>query len=173
MWGCPKRQTTRRLIYVPQPPPAATAPEQGEGSLVIQEPPPPPPEIVEEAPTEEVPAEKPVRRRPRPARAGVPTPAEVGSELDEAPPAEVPALEPRESPAQEVALRQRLAGLQGRLEQRITALDRSSLDAGARKILDDARTFLTQSQRALADGDLQRALNLAHKASLLVSALER
>jgi hypothetical protein len=42
-----------------------------------------------------------------------------------------------------------------------------------RKTLDDARTFFQQSTQALNEGDLQRALMLARKASLLVSALEK
>ena len=42
-----------------------------------------------------------------------------------------------------------------------------------RKTLEDARLFLNQSRKALEGGDLQRAFNLARKASLLVEALEQ
>jgi hypothetical protein len=48
-----------------------------------------------------------------------------------------------------------------------------TLKSEARRTLDDAHTFLAQSERAFLDGDLQRARNLANKASLLVSALEQ
>jgi hypothetical protein len=85
----------------------------------------------------------------------------------------VPALERRESPGQQTALRQQILDLQERLRQRAARFDRLSLSSEARKTLDDARTFLAQSERALLDGDLGRARNLANKASLLVSALEQ
>ncbi len=42
-----------------------------------------------------------------------------------------------------------------------------------RKTLEDARMFLNQSRKALEGSDLQRAFNLARKASLLVDALEQ
>jgi len=85
----------------------------------------------------------------------------------------VPALEPRGSPGQQTALRQQILDLQEHLRQRTARFDRLKLTSEARKTLDDARTFLAQSERAFLDGDLQRAHNLANKASLLVSALER
>jgi hypothetical protein len=43
----------------------------------------------------------------------------------------------------------------------------------ARKMLDDAGTFIRQSEQALRESDLLRARNLANKAALLVSALEQ
>jgi len=86
--------------------------------------------------------------------------------------AEIPALEAREAPAQQVALRRQVAGLQQDLRRRTGQLERLNLSAADRKTFEDARTFLAQSESALADGDLQRALNLAQKASLLVSALD-
>jgi hypothetical protein len=43
----------------------------------------------------------------------------------------------------------------------------------ASKTREDARTFLMHSLEALEKGDLQRALNLAQKADLLVADLER
>jgi hypothetical protein len=84
----------------------------------------------------------------------------------------VPSLEPRESSAQEAALRRQIQALQEDVRQRIAKLSRAGLSGADRKTLDDARTFFAQSARALNDADLQRALNLARKASLLVSALE-
>jgi len=85
---------------------------------------------------------------------------------------QVPSLEPRESSAQQAALRRQIQGLQDDVRQRIAKLSRAGLSGADRKTLDDARTFFAQSTRALNDADLQRALNLARKASLLVSALE-
>jgi hypothetical protein len=62
--------------------------------------------------------------------------------------------------------------LQENVRRRAAQVDRQSLAEPARKTLDDAQTFLAQSGQALEEGDLQRAANLANKASLLLSALE-
>jgi hypothetical protein len=174
IWGCQKRPTTSRVVYVPAPPPAATpAPSGDSGTLVIEEPQ-PPEETAEPAPATEAPEPKPARRRPHPARTdAVPSSAETTSEPEEPASTEVPALEAREAPAQQVALRQQIVGLRQDLHRRTIQLERRNLSADNRKTFEDARTFLAQSERALADGDLQRALNLAQKASLLVSALDQ
>jgi hypothetical protein len=170
MWGCPKRQTAPRLVYVPSPPPAAEpTPSTSAGSIIIQEPAPqepPPPVIVEE---EAAPEEKPAPHRPRRTSTGR---TEAGQEDTVTPgPPEVPALEPRESAAQQSAQRQQiiemLAGIRGRVAQ----FKRDRLGDVERKTLDDAQMFLEQSQRALDTNDLVRALNLARKASLLANAL--
>jgi outer membrane biosynthesis protein TonB len=117
---------------------------------------------------------EPARRPRRRLRTEPPTAAaENTPETTEPPPTpQVPSLEPRESSAQEAALRRQIQGLQDDVRQRIAKLSRAGLSGADRKTLDDARTFFAQSTRALSDADLQRALNLARKASLLVSALE-
>ncbi|MCJ7502835.1 MAG: hypothetical protein MUP80_07230, partial [Acidobacteriia bacterium] len=102
-----------------------------------------------------------------------PAATESVTEPAEPPTAEVPALEPRESPGQQATLRQEILSLQERLRRRIVQLERGKLTGATRRILDDARTFLAQSEKALGDDDLQRARNLANKAALLVSALEQ
>lgn len=171
VWGCPKRQTTTRVIYAPAPPAGtAPAPVEGSGTLVIEEPAPP-------EPAEVTPAEsstpKPVPRRRRPPRSEPPASTESVTEPAEPPTAEVPALEPRESPGQQATLRQEILSLQERLRRRIVQLQRGKLTGATRRTLEDARTFLAQSEKALSDDDLQRARNLANKAALLVSALEQ
>jgi hypothetical protein len=167
IFGCPKRQTTPRIVYVPAPPaPAASQPAQSSGTLVIQEPPPPEPQpvvIIEAPPPEEKPA--PHRRRPAAPEQRASEPAE-----EEAPPAEVPALEPRESPARQTAQRQEIIQMLGRIRGRIAELKQARLGEAERRSVDDAQTFLEQSQHALESNDLTRALNLARKASLLVNA---
>lgn len=169
--GCPKRQTTPRVIYIPSPPSAsAPAPQEAGGTLVIEEPSPPP--EPQEVPSEKSSAPRPTRR-PRRVIRTAPDTTEVIPEIIEAPPAEVPALEPRESPEQETALRNQALAMQRDLEQRMARLNRAGLSGAELKILEGARTFLAQSGRALEEGDLQRALNLARKASLLVAALEQ
>lgn len=156
------------MVYVPaQPPAAAPSPSATPDVLVIKEPAPPEPE--EAVPSELEPS--PVRRRRRAAPPPLAEPAEV--EPEEPLPAEVPTLEPRESPAQQAALRRQIQGLQESLRQRIGRLENVRMGTSARRTRDDARTFLMHSQEALEKGDLQRALNLAQKAALLVVDLEQ
>jgi len=137
--------------------------------MVIEEPAPPeePPAPSPQPTTNPEPARRRVLRRVAPAAAPENTP-----ETTEPLTPQVPSLEPRESSAQQAALRRQIQGLQDDVRQRIAKLSRAGLSGADRKILDDARTFFAQSTRALNDADLQRALNLARKASLLVSALE-
>lgn len=171
VWGCPKRQTTTRIIYTPAPPtPTAQTSTESSEALVIEEP--ALPEAVEPPPPEPV-ASKPAPRRRAPARPQTPATAESVPEPEEPPPAEVPALEPREAPAQQAALRRQIQNLQERLRRQTAEMERQVSSPEDRRMLDDARSFLAQSERALADGDSQRALNLARKTSLLVAALEQ
>jgi len=171
--GCPKRQAPSRIVYVPSPAPAATqASAAAAPSMVIEEPAPPeePPAPSPQPTAQPEPARRPRRRlRTEPPAAA----AETTPEATEPPTPQVPSLEPRESSAQETALRRQIQGLQDDVRQRIAKLSRAGLSGADRKTLDDARTFFAQSTRALEEADLQRALNLARKASLLVSALER
>jgi hypothetical protein len=62
--------------------------------------------------------------------------------------------------------------LQQDVRQRLIRLEGARLSPNEQKTLEDARAFLEQSARAVASGDLQRALNLARKAFLLIAALE-
>jgi hypothetical protein len=168
--GCPKRQGPSRVVYVPAPAPqAAAAPPVTQPQVLVIEEPAPPPEP-EEAPPPQTPEEpKPEHRRRRPVHPDTPT---VPVETPEPPPEAVPTLEPRESTAQEAALRQQIQRMQDDVRQRLARLNEARLSPSERKTLEDARTFFTQSTHALESGDLQRALNLARKASLLVAALE-
>jgi len=172
MGGCPKRQGPTRVVYVPAPTPpaAATAPTTSPRVLVIEEP----------APVEAEPAAPPVAQASEekpPAKHKPPVRTETATSQDETPetsppPAEVPALEQRASAAQESALRLQTQRLQEDVRQRLGRLNEARLSANEHKTLEDARTFLAQSTRALESGDLQRGFNLARKASLLVASLE-
>jgi len=139
--------------------------------MVIEEPAPPPkPEEVAPQPT---PPPRPARRRRVLRTEPPPAAVETTPEAIAPPPAEVPALEPGKSSAEESTVRQQIRGLQEDIRQRLARLPETRLSPSDRKTLADARTFFTQSGRALEEGDLQRALNLARKASLLVAALEQ
>lgn len=170
IFGCPKRQTSPRLIYVPAPPPAASEPSQpASGTLVIQEP--APPETVEAAPPPPPPAPKPVQRRRRPASAEAETPEQPAEPAAAEP--TVPSLEPRESPQEQNTLRVKIIQLHADIEGQMAQLNAASLSAEDKKTLEDVRLFLSQSRLALQNGDLTRALNLARKASLLINSLTR
>jgi hypothetical protein len=82
-------------------------------------------------------------------------------------------MEPAGSSAQESELRSRVVQTQQQIEGRITTLSREWLSPTEREVLEGARGFLQQSLRALNESDLQRASNLAHKADLLVEAIEQ
>lgn len=165
--GCPKRQTTPRIVYVPAPPAAAAESQPASPKvMVITE---PAPEPVAQAPAEPKPAphEETIHRR-RPVHHTEPAPPAEQPE----PATPMPALQTSRSPAQTVALQKQVSGMQNRLQQQITQLSRSALSGADRQTLDGARAFLAQSLRALQDSDLQRALNLARKAQLLVQAVQ-
>lgn len=168
--SCSRRQTTARIVYVPSAPSSApdVSPEAA-GTLVVAEPQlaEPEPEPVPPAPET---AEKP-RSHPR-VRLAPPDPG-TETEPEPAPPAEVPALEPREGPAEQTAQRQQVVQLLDQIRRRATRQEQSSLSSDERRMLGDARTFVSQSERALAASDFQRARTLARKASMLLAVLEQ
>jgi hypothetical protein len=175
MGGCATRQGPARIVYVstPAPPAVGTTPSTLPGVMVIEEP--SPPQEPEENNSSQATEPKPLEQKKQPARVDAPAePVEVQAppETPEPPPAAVPALAPRESTAEEASLRQQIQQLHEDVRQRMARLNKARLSSSGRKTLEDASTFFVQSTRALASGDLQRALNLAKKASLLVSALE-
>jgi len=175
--GCPKRQEPKSIVvYVPAHAPAAASAATESQVLVIEEPAPPP------EPEETLPAE--IQGPAKNATGGgksaghhahslTPTEPDIPTvENPEPPPAEVPALEPRESSAQATELQGNYQKVEQDIRQRLTRLSGARLSANERKTLEDARTFFVQATRARASGDLPRALNLARKASLLLAALE-
>lgn len=175
--GCPKRQTSPNVVYVPSPPPVAgnsSAPAASSGAIVVEEP--SPPESAEkpaDEPQEEAGPKAPARAHHRAVPAEPPAEASAPPEHTDQPAAPVPSLQLGESPQQQNELRHKVQELDQGVQARITELERTKgekLDPGT---LEGARVFLAQSQRALEDGDLQRAFNLARKASLLVDGLEQ
>lgn len=164
--GCPKRQTGPHVVYVPSPPPAATS-SQSDQSIIVQAPAPPAP--LETKP--EVP--RPVPPEPAPSKPSPPRRAETKAPPEEPPGAEVPALQSAISSGQATALQEQVVRLQEGIEKRIVALSRESLSPSQRRMLDDARGFLQQSQKSLQKLDLDLAYNWAHKADQVVASLEQ
>jgi len=162
--GCPHRSATRVTYVPPAPPPAAearpTASGAPGGTLVIEEPPPPEPSApVAPAQATSAPPEPAPRRRRAQAQPEKP---------DESSPA--PALEAIPNLQQQ---NNELEAQQKALTKRIDDADRLDLDPRDRQALEDARGFLAQSLRALGEGDADRSLKLAKKASLLLDAVEQ
>jgi hypothetical protein len=164
--GCPKRQTGPQVVYVPSPPPAVTS-SQSDQSIIVQAPAPP-------APLENKPVvAQPAPPEPVPSKPSPPRRAETKAPPEEPPGAEVPALQSAISPVQATALQGQIVQLQQGIEKRIDALSRGSLSAAHRRMLDDARGFLQQSQKSLQKSDLDLAYQWARKADLVVASLEQ
>ena len=169
--GCARRQAAARIVFVASNPPPASAPSaEAAGALIVAEPQQPAPEE-EPGPPAPEPAEERPRTRPR-VRLAPPDPA-AEPEPEPSPAVEVPALEPREGPAEQAAQRQQVAQLQDQIRTRMGRQEKSNLSAEERRMLGDAHTFLSQSERALAASDFQRARTLARKASMLLAVVEQ
>lgn len=168
------------VVYVPTPPVAtanAAKPEEKPQYVVIEQPLPPEPEPeTDEAPTPPPTGTNTVHHHRAPSHPTAPAePEQPAPEEATTPPpaqAEVPTLEPRQSSAQETQARDQYLKLAQDIRERLGRLNGRHLSGGDRRTLEDARTFFAQSSHALASGDVARALNLARKASLLISALE-
>jgi len=168
--GCPKRQSGPRLVYVAPPPAATSAGSAADsGTWVIEEPAPPEETIhTSEAPP---PTPPPPLKSPKPRPTGVAA-EPPSTEREEPSSVEPPPLEPADSAGGRD--RQTIETTQKRLSDRLDEFEhRRPLSDAERRTLGEARAFLEQSRRALNDHDLRRAENLAHKADLLITALEQ
>jgi len=141
--------------------------------MVIEEPPPPEPIVITPLPETPAPKEAAPQRHRVQHREQTPPAPESAPETDEEPPPAVPSLEPHESSSEQATLRREIQGLQDDVQKRIAKLSTAELSDVDRKTLEDARAFFAQATQALNEADLQRALTLVRKASLLVSALEK
>jgi hypothetical protein len=170
--GCPKRQTNLRLVYVappPRPTPAASA--RDSGTWVIEEPTAPEPEVTKTPSEPPPPAPQVQLHPPKPRRGNAPAEASpIG--VPDAPSLEPPPLEPADG-AGSLGFRQKIETAQRSLSQRVAEFEHNPLSRAERRTLDEARAFLEQSKRALNEGDLRRAENLAYKADLLMRTFEQ
>jgi hypothetical protein len=199
--GCPKRQTVPRVVYV-QPLPASSSAEtkQAEGTnpvpkaadassqaasaknpteaLVIEEPPPSPPAEPPVTPTS--PAVTPVvpapkgPKHPRAEPHDTDQQSEPAESAAPASPAEVPSLEPRPEPGHNEGTQDEVQAQVDEIKRRITELEKKSdLPSAEQRTLKDANSFCLQSVAALHEHDMLRARELAQKASVLLTALEK
>jgi len=143
--GCSKRTAPMRIVYAPSVSvPAPAASPQAAGALVLAEPQPP----------EVEPEPRPRSRNlgeasPKPRVRLAPADPALEPEPDVPPAVEVPTLEPREGAAAQDSQRRRVAQFQDQIRARIVRQDNPGLSAEDRRMLNDARTFLVQSERAL------------------------
>ena len=172
--GCPKRQVPPRIVYVTSPQHAAMQAPGPESppAMVIQEPPPPEPVVVTPPPETPAPKEEaPQHHRVQHREQTPPAPENAPDTDEESSP--VPSLAPQGSSSEQATQRHEIQALQDDVQKLIAKLGAADLSAVDRKTLEDAKAFIAQSTQALNEADLQRALMLARKASLLVTALEK
>ena len=174
--GCPKRQTTPRVVYVQQAPsvslPASSTAQAGNETLTIQEPAATP--VAESTPT--VSAAPPP---PAPQSAKKPKNVKPVRDSSEKVTAEVPApaqdteaplqLEPQGSEVQALEIGKHVEDLSAELAD---LGRRTDLTEDQYRTINDALTFCTQSRNALSQHDLLRANQLAQKADLLIKAVQ-
>lgn len=72
--------------------------------------------------------------------------------------------------AQAEQQRQQTTNLLGAAENNLANIHRS-LNADEQNMVAQIRNYIAQSRKAMSDGDLERAYNLANKANLLASEL--
>jgi hypothetical protein len=171
--GCPNRQASLRLVYAPPPAPAPTSESQAEPAqaMVIEEP--PPPEPAQPALVKQMDVTPPPEARAIPhKRPRVQPPLPVANNEPQAAPSPAPALEPSTDTAKAASLRLKINGLTGQIQNDLVHLRRRNLTSGDRKTLRDAQLFLDQAAQAMKAGDLERSMQLAKKAGLLVSAVQ-
>jgi hypothetical protein len=176
--GCPKRQTTPRIVYV-QPPPAATqasasaAANASAGTLTIQE---PETETADEVSTpapQTTPAPPPATaRKSKPPRAasrdtGEKPPPENNQPVPESQPAPLQ-LQPQGGDVQEAVISRRLDELEAEVED---LRHRTGLSLDQQRAANDAAAFRNQALDALRQHDLLRAKQLTDKAALLINAV--
>ena len=175
--GCPKRQTTPRIVYV-QPPPSVS-PSGTDGAavaspepLTIQE---PGTQLPEESTTPPL-AANPAPQPQQDKKAKLPRTPPSHDAVDK-PPTEVAPPTPTESPLQlqpqggdvtDAAIGRRIEEITAELSD---LERRGNLSEDQRRAINDATTFRTQSLDALHQHDLLRAKQLADKAGLLIKAV--
>jgi hypothetical protein len=175
--GCPKRQTTPRVVYV-QPAPSVspsasnTAAPSTPETLIIQEPASPPaaepaPSVVATLPAQKSQADKVTKPRLPPRE------SEEKSTVDTVQPAEASEptvqLQPSGSDVGEAELDKRLEQMAAELSD---LEHRTNLSQDQLRTIEDAGTFRKQSIEALHQHDLLRAKQLAEKAQLLIEAVQ-
>ncbi|MGH9402953.1 MAG: hypothetical protein ACRD2P_12690 [Terriglobia bacterium] len=164
------------MVYVPAPP-AASKPSLPQQPDVLVIPRPAPPAAVEHTPKpDESEASSPEPKAPerrRPVQAETNGPSAATETAAPSAATAAPQLQPARSPEQQIELEKQIGDLRGAVRQQIAHLSGMALSTEDRKALQDAQLLLSQADQAMQDKDLQQSFNLAQKADLLISAVEK
>jgi outer membrane biosynthesis protein TonB len=153
-------------------PPPSMPPSIDNRKIDLPQPKPEPPPSSEPAPNIQPtpPPEKP-KSKPRRNPKKVVVPAEPADATPEAAkPAPDPSINAPMTNAQAEHERQQTTSLLGSAEGNLSNLHRS-LSSDEQQMVSQIRNYIAQSRKAMSDGDLERAYNLANKANLLSSEL--
>ena len=156
-------------------PPPSIPPNLEHQKIDLPQPQPAPPPAPEPAPTvqptPEPPKQKPRRTHTPPKKVVVPAPGEEEETTPEpAKPAPDASINAPMTSAQAEQQRQQTTSLLGSAESNLSNIHRS-LSGDEQQMVAQIRNYITQSRKAMSDGDLERAHNLANKANLLSSEL--
>ncbi|HEY3927028.1 MAG TPA: hypothetical protein VGL89_01525 [Candidatus Koribacter sp.] len=157
-----------------QPPPSIPPSIEKQPKIDLPNPqptPPPTPEPTPEAtPTPPTPKPKP-KHNSRPKKTVVqPEPENTSPTPEPAKPSPDASINAPMSNADAERQKQRTSNLLGSAENNLANIHRA-LNVDEQNMVSQIRNYITQSRKAMTDGDLERAYNLANKANLLSTEL--
>jgi outer membrane biosynthesis protein TonB len=163
----------------PAPPPAIP-PSIDHAKIDLPQPEPTPPPSPNPAPPIQ-PTPTPTKQKPKRTKPPKKVVVQPEAEPETAPttttaapapakPAPDPSLNAPMTNAQAQRQKQQTSDLLGTAEGNLSSLHRS-LNADEQQMVSQIRNYIAQSRKAMTDGDLERAYNLANKANLLSSEL--
>jgi ribosomal protein S20 len=155
---------TQTLPYEIQAEPVPKNPE--ETSADQQPPPVPKKKLRKKAKTSQPPAQTTAPQTPAPT-----TTADLRPPENPADAAAAVAIGPDISSAEAVRDRQSTTKLIDSTENQLRRVDSNNLSSDQQAMLSQIRTFISQSRKAITEGDYERASNLAKKAQLLTDEL--
>ena len=157
----------------PTPPPSIP-PTIDRRKIDLPQPQPVPPPVQQPAPTiqQTPPAEKPKPKHSRtPKKVVVPAePSETTTTPEPVKPAPDASINEPMTTVQAEREKQQTSSLLGSAESNLSNIHRS-LTGDEQQMVSQIRNYIAQSRKAMTDGDLERAYNLANKANLLSSEL--
>lgn len=157
----------------PTPPPAIPPSiEHTKIDLPQPEPTPPPEAQPEPAIQPTPPTQKPKPKHTRPTKKVVVPPEPNEPTPEPAKPAPDPSINAPMTNGQAERQKQETSNLLGSAENNLSNIHRS-LNVDEQQMVSQIRNYIAQSRRAMTDGDLERAYNLANKANLLSSELAK
>lgn len=158
----------------PAPPPAIPPTIEKRPKIDIPQPQPVPPPNPEPTPTPEPtpPPPKPKPKHNKPPKRVVVPPTQPETTPEPNKPAPDASINAPMTNAQAEHQKQQTSNLLGSAESNLSNIHRS-LNNDEQQMVAQIRNYIAQSRKAMTDGDLERAYNLANKANLLSSELSK